>query len=175
MSAPTPDAQAAGGQTFGAPAPGASGVQTSGAPAAAAQTAGGRAESIFVVSEFTPTEWKPEVQTGLPTGTVLMRKDFTGDIDGWAQTMFCYSFDEQRGGTYVAIESFTGSIGGHPGTCNIAHSATTKGTDRTDEFLLIVPGSGTDALQGISGSGRIVIDPDGTHHLLLAYTLDPPD
>lgn len=132
---------------------------------------GGRAESTFVVSEFTPTDWKPAVATGLPTGTVVMRKDFSGAIDGWSQTMFCYSFDEQRGGTYVAIESFTGTIDGRTGTCNIAHSATTAGTSRTDEYLLIVPGSGTGDLHGISGTGAIVIDADGTHHLNLDYTL----
>jgi len=35
-----------------------------------------------------------------------------------------------------------------------------------------VPGSGTDELAGLTGSGRVVIDDDGTHHLVLAYALD---
>ena len=69
--------------------------------------------------------------------------------------MFTAAFDPAAGvGTYVAMESFEGSIDGHSGTLNFAHSATTHGTDRADEFFTIVPSSGTGALAGITGGRR---------------------
>ncbi|GAB3307816.1 DUF3224 domain-containing protein [Epidermidibacterium keratini] len=125
----------------------------------------------FTVAEFNPQPYSAQVETGLPNGYVLMRKEFSGAISGTAYTQFVFAFDEQRGGTYVAMESFTGSIDGLEGTCNIAHSATATGGDRSHELVIIVPGSGTGALAGISGTGSIVIDTDGTHHLNLDYNI----
>lgn len=127
----------------------------------------------FTVTEFSPQSFEPKIETGLPTGYALMRKEFSGAISGTAQTQFVFAHDQGRGGTYVALESFAGAIDGHEGTCNIAHSATTiGGTERSAELLVIVPGSGTGALAGISGTGAIVIDADGTHHLNLSYDID---
>lgn len=101
-----------------------------------------------------------------------MRKEFNGDIEGSSQTQFTYAFDPERGGTYLAIEAFEGSINGRSGACNIVHSATTTGTDRIGEMVLIAPGSGTADLTGITGTGSITIDADGTHHLALDYELE---
>jgi hypothetical protein len=42
-------------------------------------------------------------------------------------------------------------------------SATTRGTDRAADFFVIVPSSGTGKLAGITGTGGIAIDADGTH------------
>jgi len=127
----------------------------------------------FTVAAFEPQPHDLGVTTGLPTGYVLMRKEFSGGIEGWARTQFCYAFDDATGvGTYVALESFTGTIDGRRGTCNIAHQATTTGADdRSGESVVIVPGSGTDDLAGIEGTGAIVVDPDGTHRLTLEHNL----
>ena len=59
-----------------------------------------------------------------------------------------------------------------PGSFNYVHAASTRGTDRFDEHLVIVPSSGTADLAGIAGRGALVIDADGTHRLRLDYTLD---
>ncbi|WP_324615422.1 DUF3224 domain-containing protein [Streptomyces sp. NRRL S-920] len=39
-------------------------------------------------------------------------------------------------------------------------------------FVVIVPGSGTGELAGITGTGGIAIDPDGTHRIWFDYDLD---
>lgn len=130
------------------------------------------ATSVFTVAEMVPQPFEPSVTTGLPNGYALMRKEFSGDIGGSSQTQFTYAFDPERGGTYLAIEAFEGSINGRSGACNIVHSATTTGTDRIGEMVLIVPGSGTADLTGITGTGSITIDADGTHHLALDYELE---
>ncbi len=73
------------------------------------------------------------------------------------------------------MESFEGSLSGRSGAFNFAHSATTSGTDRTDEFFTIVPGSGTGELAGIRGAGGMTIDPDGTHRIWFDYELSTKD
>lgn len=123
---------------------------------------------------FTPTELAPEpaVATGLPVGVATMEKRYEGEIEGRSATLFTAAFDESRGiGTYVAMESFEGSVAGVEGAFNFAHSATTGGTDRRGEFFTIVPASGTGGLAGIRGAGGMAIDPDGTHRVWFEYEL----
>ncbi len=132
-----------------------------------------RATGTFDVADFTPAVVPaPEIQTGLPVGVATMRKTFTGEIDGRSETLFTAAFDPASGaGTYVAMESFEGSVGGRVGAFNFVHSATTTGRDRQAEFLTIVPGSGTRELAGIRGTGGLVVDEDGTHRVLFDYEL----
>lgn len=131
-----------------------------------------RASGTFDVVEVTQQPFQEQIPTGVPNGYALMRKEFHGEISGTSQTQFVYAYSETGGGTYLAMESFAGTIAGRHGACNIAHSATTSGADRSAEMLLIVPGSGTDELRGIAGTGTIVVDADGTHHLRLDYEID---
>ena len=133
-----------------------------------------RAEGTFKVVAFDAAEVTPkiEVQTGVPVGVATMEKRFSGDVEGRSATLFTAAFDQATGvGTYVAMESFTGAVDGVEGTFAFAHSATTHGTDRTSELFVIVPTSGTGGLAGISGSGGLAVDPDGTHRVWLTYEL----
>ncbi|CAM5319220.1 DUF3224 domain-containing protein [Streptomyces canus] len=133
-----------------------------------------RANGTFGVKAFVPTELKPEpaVTTGLPVGVATMEKHFEGEIAGRSATLFTAAYDQQSGvGTYVAMESFEGSLHGRSGAFNFVHSATTSGSDRTAEFFTIVPSSGIGDLVGISGTGALAVDADGTHRIRLDYEL----
>ncbi|WP_405801208.1 DUF3224 domain-containing protein [Streptomyces halstedii] len=133
-----------------------------------------RASGTFTVHTFVPTELKPEpaVSTALPVGVATMEKHFEGETAGRSATLFTSAFDQATGvGTYVAMESFEGSLNGLKGAFNFVHSATTSGSDRTAEFFTIVPTSGTGALAGISGGGGMAIDADGTHRVWFDYDL----
>jgi hypothetical protein len=126
----------------------------------------------FRVAEFVPVDYTPEIATGLPTGHARMVKEYTGEVTGRSMTQFSYAYDDERGGTYVATESFEGTLDGRVGCFNFVHSATDLGGGSRDhEFFLIVPGSGTGALKGISGTGALVIDGDGTHRMEFDYEL----
>ncbi len=132
------------------------------------------ANGTFSVKTFNPTELVPDpaIVTGVPVGVATMEKSFEGEIAGRSATLFTFAFDQTTGvGTYVAMESFEGSVSGRTGAFNFVHSATTSGTDRTDEFFLIVPSSGTDELAGLTGSGAMTIDADGTHRIRLDYEI----
>jgi hypothetical protein len=131
-----------------------------------------RADGTFSVTAFKPASVTPEpdIAAALPLGVAIIEKQFDGDIVGRSATVFTSAFDQAAGvGTYVAIEAFEGSVGGREGAFNFVHSASTSGSDRTGEYFAIVPSSGTDQLAGISGTGGLSIDADGTHRLWLDY------
>ncbi|MGW7821371.1 DUF3224 domain-containing protein [Streptomyces puniciscabiei] len=134
-----------------------------------------RASGTFKVEEFTPADVRlpePVVETAVPVGVATMRKRYEGEVAGVSQTLFSAAYDQASGtGTYVAMESFEGTLGELSGAFNFAHSATTLGEGREAEFFVIVPGSGTGALAGIRGAGGLRIDTDGTHRIWFEYEL----
>ena len=128
----------------------------------------------FVPADFAPLDWAPDVATALPTGHARMTKTFQGGLVGRAVTQFTSAFDLASGiGTYVALESVEGTLDGRAGSFNLVHSATTDGVspERLHPFMLVVPGSGTGELAGLTGTGTMRVDEDGTHHLDLDYEL----
>ena len=137
-----------------------------------------RATGEFKVESFVSASLDPPAEpitTALPVGIATMRKRYTGDVSGRSATLFTAAFDQASGvGTYVAMESFEGSLNGAGGSFNFVHSATTTGADRGDEYFLIVPSSGTGELAGISGTGGLTIDAEGTHRVWFEYGLVKP-
>ncbi|MEV6339050.1 DUF3224 domain-containing protein [Nocardia vinacea] len=134
-----------------------------------------KAIGTFAVASFTPTDVVPDpaIATALPVGIAHIEKEFAGEITGRSATLFTAAFDQATGaGTYVAMESFEGSLHDRAGGFNFAHSATTRGADRTAEFFTIVPTSGTGELAGITGTGGLTVDSDGVHHIWFDYELD---
>ena len=132
-------------------------------------------EGTFTVSGFAgvPVAQDGEpVSTALAVGVATMVKQYSGGVDGRSTTLFTSAFDPERGvGTYVAMESFEGRLDGRTGTFNFVHAASTHGADRYDEHFTVVPSSGTGELAGITGSGALAVDPDGTHRRRFDYTL----
>ncbi|MEV5650299.1 DUF3224 domain-containing protein [Nocardia sp. NPDC052254] len=133
-----------------------------------------RATATFTVKSFVPTDVlpDPDIPTATPVGIARLEKHFEGEAVGRSATLFTAAFDQFTGkGTYVAMESFEGSLNGLAGTFNFAHSATTTGTDRSAEFFTIVPSSGTGELNEITGTGGMAVDTDGTHRIWFDYDL----
>ncbi|MEO6627497.1 MAG: DUF3224 domain-containing protein [Aquihabitans sp.] len=133
-----------------------------------------RSEGTFTVASFTPVDVAPAIaiETAVAVGVATMEKLFTGGVSGRSATVFSSAFDAASGtGTYVAVESFDGLLDDRSGTFNFVHSATTQGSSREFEHFVIVPTSGTGELAGISGSGGMAVDDDGTHRIWFDYEL----
>ncbi|WP_027347198.1 DUF3224 domain-containing protein [Hamadaea tsunoensis] len=133
-----------------------------------------RADGTFQVTSFIPTSVtsEPPIETALPVGVSTMEKQYAGQITGRSATLFTAAFDQSAGvGTYLAMESFQGTVQGRTGAFNFVHSASTSGSDRSNEFFAIVAGSGTAELSGITGGGGMTVDPDGTHRIWFDYSL----
>lgn len=129
--------------------------------------------STFRVIEFVPTDYAPPVEVGIPVGHASLTKEFTGGLVGRSVAQFSSAFSMETGvGTYVALEVFSGTFDGRHGTFAFAHTATTDGAQRSHHLVVIVPSSGTGELVGLTGTGELVIDADGTHHLDFDVTYD---
>jgi len=127
-----------------------------------------RVSGTFKVNNFKPTELKPvpEVTTALPVGVTTFDKSYHGEIEGRLATLFVAAFDPAKGqGTYVAMESFEGTLAGKKGAFNFVHSAATSGKNHVNEFFAIVAGSGLGELANVSGTGGLAVDADGTHRI----------
>lgn len=126
-----------------------------------------RSEGTFEVQGFTPASVEPavEVTTAMELGVATMEKRFTGEVDGTSATWFSGGQAPDGAGTYVALEAFAGTLDGLEGTFVFVHAASTHGSNRYGEFFTIAAGSGTGALTGITGSGGLTVDDDGTHRV----------
>ncbi|WP_052847218.1 DUF3224 domain-containing protein [Streptomyces avicenniae] len=132
--------------------------------------------TAFDARELVPLEGggaEPAPSTGLPVGLATLEKTFTGEVAGRSATLFTSAFDETAGaGTYLALESFEGALHDREGAFNFVHSLSMAGGERTTGFFTVVPGSGTGGLTGISGTGDLVVEADGTHRIRFDYQLD---
>ncbi|WP_334182352.1 DUF3224 domain-containing protein [Novosphingobium sp.] len=133
-----------------------------------------KALATFSVENFRPADIGAgsSIETALPVSVSTMLKRYAGEMTGTSETVFTAAFDRAAGkGTYVAMESFDGTVNEKSGSFNFLHSASTESGSRENEVFRIVDGSGTRDLVGISGSGGIAIDADGTHRIWLEYQL----
>ena len=132
-----------------------------------------RSEGTFEVLGFTPAVVEPvvEVTTAMPVGLATMEKRFSGEVDGTSATWFLGGQAAGGAGTYVALESFTGTLDTLAGSFVFVHAASTHGGDRYGEHFSIAQGSGTGELVGISGTGGLAVDDDGTHRIWFDWDL----
>ena len=109
-------------------------------------------------------------QDGLKLNRNLVRKAFSGDMAGASEAQMIAAVTATPGSAgYVAIEHFTGSVGGRSGSFVLQHSGVMNRGDARLE-VAIVPDSGTGDLAGISGTLEIHND-EGQHSYVLDYEL----
>ena len=126
----------------------------------------------FSVTGTTPVDYAPEIATAMPVGIMHMVKEYAGDVSGRSITEFVSSFDgASNTGTYVAMESFEGTLAGRSGTFNFWHSATMVAGERRNSLGFICPGTGTGDLAGITGTVELTIDDDDTHRFAFDWEI----
>jgi hypothetical protein len=97
-------------------------------------------------------------------------KQIHGDLEAASKgEMFSGGDPKQGAAGYVAIEVITGILNGQKGSFALQHSATMD-QGGLKMSIIIVPGSGTDELEGISGTFDIR-NVNGQHSYDLEYTL----
>ena len=109
-------------------------------------------------------------QDGIKLNRNVVRKQFSGDLVGRSEAQMVAAYTATPGSAgYVAIEHFTGSVGGKSGSFLMQH----HGLMEKGEAALtvtIVPDSGTGELAGISGTLEIE-NAAGKHSFVLQYEL----
>ena len=107
---------------------------------------------------------------GTPVGRFGLDKQFHGDLEAISKGEMLGAGNPGAGtGGYVAIEYVTGTLQGRKGSFALQHFGTMEG-GKFDLKVLVVPGSGTGELAGISGSMEIVIAA-GKHSYAFNYHL----
>jgi hypothetical protein len=101
-------------------------------------------------------------------GRMSIDKTWRGDLEGTSKGEML-SFRSGDSGAYVALETVTATLAGRSGTFVLQHQGTMSG-GKQQFAISIVPGSGTGALAGISGTLKIVIA-EGKHSYELDYAL----
>ena len=115
---------------------------------------------------ITPQETAPDA----PVARMLLYKEFHGDLEAIAHGEMMAAHEPLTGaGVYVAIDRVTGTLHGKSGSFLIAHRGI-RNTDGQDLSIVIVPGSGTGQLTGITGAVSIEIV-DKKHFYSMEYAL----
>ena len=96
-------------------------------------------------------------------GRMLLDKHFHGDLEASSKGQMLAHMTSVKGSAgYVAMEKVTGSLQGRKGSFVLQHSGTMNRSEAT-LVLTVVPDSGTEELDGLSGSMTITIT-DGKHY-----------
>ncbi|HUI11141.1 MAG TPA: DUF3224 domain-containing protein, partial [Bacteroidota bacterium] len=118
---------------------------------------------VRVTATFMPKSWDEKTYAQDSPGTKITRSSvvyqYTGEMEGEGSAeclMFYSSYDEQdphrAAAEYIGLIRFTGTLNGKGGDFVLEEKgAYGGGTARSS--LRILPGSGTKALAGISGTG----------------------
>jgi hypothetical protein len=110
----------------------------------------------------------PARESGL--GRMSIDKQFHGELEAASKgEMLSFMNREAGSGGYVALEKVTGTLGGHSGSFVLEHTATMD-HGAPELNIIVVPGSGTGELAGISGTMKIRIE-GGKHFYDFDYTI----
>ena len=116
---------------------------------------------------------KPDTASTAPYSRMTLKKHYHGALEADAQGEMLAGGDYKTGNAgYVAIETVTGTLDGLQGTFQIMQLGTMD-AGKPDLRALVIPGSGTGALGGLTGTLKIDIAA-GKHTYTLDYTLPQP-
>jgi hypothetical protein len=103
-------------------------------------------------------------------GRMSIDKQYHGGLEATSKGEMLYTGNSKTSGGYVAIERVQGTLQGHQGSFILQHNATmTNGNPQLN--VIVVPGTGTGQLTGLTGSMNIIIAPDGKHSYDFTYSL----
>jgi len=100
-----------------------------------------------------------------------IEKTFRGDLAGESRgEMLMAGTAVPNSAGYVAIERFTGTLGGRSGSFLLIHKGVMDRGGGPPLDISVIPDSGTGGLEGITGTMDISVE-GGRHDYVLEYTL----
>ena len=114
-------------------------------------------------------ELTPQEDVGFPSGRMLIKKTYSGDLKGSGIGQMISKRTDSGAAAYYAIEEFSGSLDGKAGAFTLVHKGYMDGKSQSLD-VMILEGSGSGGLQSISGSLLITKDEHG-HKYELAHEL----
>lgn len=103
-------------------------------------------------------------------GRMSIEKQYHGELEATAKgEMLTAQSERKESGVYVAVERVTGTLNGKRGSFAMYHSGVMN-RGKPELKITVVPDSGTDELQGLTGTMNIKID-NGKHSYEFVYNL----
>ncbi len=123
--------------------------------------------------EITGWDEKPydEFAGGRKLTRAHVKKSFQGDITGASAVEYLMIYGEDGSAQVVGLERIIGRIGERAGSFVLQHEGTFQGGVVTIK-LVVVPGSGTEDLQGLRGAGGFVVGHTAPFPITLDYTFE---
>jgi hypothetical protein len=102
-------------------------------------------------------------------GRITGRDVCTGGLQGDLTWQGLAVMDESGGG-YVSVSRFDGAVDGRSGSFAMRITGSIAADGGSDASIVVIDGSGSGELAGLSGSGRITSDAAGGSAMTLEYT-----
>ncbi len=119
---------------------------------------------------FDVTITPQEAAADAPVARMLLYKEFHGALEAIAHGEMMAAHEPLTGaGVYVAIDRVTGTLDGRSGSFLMAHRGI-RNADGQELSIIIVAGSGTGQLAGITGTVGIQIE-EKKHFYTIDYSL----
>ena len=96
---------------------------------------------------------------------------YTGDLEGTGPLVYLIAYKADAA-PVLGLEQFTGSIGGHQGSCVFRHVGS-QDAGSVSARLEVVPGMGTGDLRDLTGEAELTIagHSDDGYQLVLSYNI----
>jgi Protein of unknown function (DUF3224) len=113
-----------------------------------------------------------EIESGGKLTKASVKQAFSGDIEGQGavEWLMCYRPDDTA--DFVGLARIVGRLGDRTGSFVMVQTDGTFDGKEARGKLSVVPGSGTEQLAGLSGSGEFTAPLGGEPSVKLDYNLD---
>lgn len=123
---------------------------------------------------FKLDSWDENAYEELDGGRKLTRahvkQTFSGDIEGEGEVHWLMAYRPDETADYIGLQRITGSLGGRSGTFVLQTYGTFDGKVAAGAWE-VLKGSGTDQLEGLSGSGMFKAPMGEPPEVTLSYEL----
>ena len=109
-----------------------------------------------------------ETEEGPKLTRAYVKKSFHGDLSGTGNLLYVMTHLDSGVASFIGFEKVVGSLGGRTGSFVLRHTGSYDGEKATAEYE-VVPGSGTNELTGLSGTGGFSAGHAEEHDMTLDY------
>jgi hypothetical protein len=125
-------------------------------------------------ARFKVESWDEQTYAELDEGRKLSRahvtQAYSGGIEGNGEVEWLMCYRPDGTASFVGLERITGRVGELSGTFVLESAGTFDGREASAD-MSVVPGSGTEELSGLRGTGTLQAEHGGTAALVLDYEL----
>lgn len=130
---------------------------------------------VNIESTFRIEKWDEEpievYEGGRKTSRASVKKSYSGDVEGIGSLEYLMVYTQEDSAYFVGMEKVEGCVREHSGSFVLQHVGTFE-QGEAKATLMILPGSGTGDLVGISGEGSFALRHARDYAFHMQYELE---